>query len=43
MESPYAQIRIFARKKDEGNFQQVAYVNCKLEFVCLFDVMICIW
>ena len=30
-ESPYAQMRLFARKKEYEKFQQVVYVNYKLE------------
>ena len=29
LESSYAQVRIFARKKEEENFQPVVYVSCK--------------
>ena len=37
-ESSYAQFRLFARKK-EDKFQQVVYVNYKLEeFITLLDV-----
>ena len=39
-ESSYAQVRIFARKKEDEKFQQVVYVNYKLEeIICLLDVM----
>ena len=39
-ESSYAQVRIFARKKEDENFQQVVYVIFKLEeFIYLLDVM----
>ena len=41
-ESSYAQVRLFARKKkkEDENFQQVFYVNYKLEeFIYLLDVM----
>ena len=39
-ESSYAQVRISARKKEDEKFQQVVYVNCKLEeFIYLFDVL----
>ena len=39
-ESSYAQVRLFARKKEDENFQQVVYVNYKLEeFIYLLDVM----
>ena len=38
-ESSYAQVWIFARKKEDENFQQVVYVKYKLEeFMFLFDV-----
>ncbi len=39
-ESFYAQVGLFARKKEEKNFQQVVYVKYKLEeFIYLLDVM----
>ena len=39
-ESSYAQVRSFARKKEDDKFQQVVYVNYKLEeFIYLLDVM----
>ena len=39
-ESSYAQVRLLARKKEDEKFQQVVYVNYKLEeFICLLDVM----
>ena len=39
-ESSYAQVRLFGRKKEEEKFQQIVYVNYKLdEFVYLLDVM----
>ena len=39
-ESSYAQVRFFARKKEDQKFQQVVYVNYKLEeFIYLLDVM----
>ena len=39
-ESSYAQIRLFARKKEDEKFQQVVYVNYKVEeFIYLLDVM----
>ena len=39
-ESFYAQVRFFARKKEDEKFQQVVYVNYKLEeFIYLLDVM----
>ena len=39
-ESCYAQVRLFARKKEDEKFQQVVYVNYKLEcFIYLPDVI----
>ena len=40
-ETFYAQVRLFGRKKEEeGKFQQIVYVNYRLdEFVYLLDVM----
>ena len=39
-ENSYAQVRQFARKKEDEKFQQVVYVNYKLEeFIYLHDVM----
>ena len=39
-ESFYAQVRLFARKKDEEKFQQIVYVKQKFEEdIYLFDVM----
>ena len=39
-ESSFAQVRLFARKKKDEKFQQVVYVNYKLEdFIYLLDVM----
>ena len=39
-ETSYAQVRLFGRKKEEENFQQIVYVNYKLgEVVNLLDVM----
>ena len=39
-ETSYAQVRLLGRKKEEENFQQIAYVNYRLdEFIYLFDVM----
>ena len=39
-ESSFAQIRIFAMKKEEEKFQQSVYVNYELEeFIYLLDVM----
>ena len=40
LESSYAQIGLFARKKEAEKFQQLVYVNFKLEeFIYLLDVM----
>ena len=40
LQSSYAQVRIFARKKEDKKFQQVVYVNYTLEkFIYLLDVM----
>ena len=39
-ESSYAQFRIFARKKEDGKFQQVVYVKYNLEeLISLLDVL----
>ena len=39
-ETSYAQVRLFGRSKEEEKFQQIVYVNYKLdEFVYLLDVM----
>ena len=39
-ESSYAEVRRFARKKEDDKFQQVVYVNYKLdEFIFLLDVI----
>ena len=39
-ETSYAQVRLFGRKKEEEKFQQIAYVNYKLDdFIYLFDFM----
>ena len=39
-ETSYAQVRLFGRKKEEGKFQQIVYVNYRLDdFVYLLDVM----
>ena len=39
-ETSYAQVRLFGRKKQEENFQQIVYVNYKREeFIYLLDVM----
>ena len=36
----YAQVRLFGRKKEEEKFQQIVYVNYKLDkFLYLLDVM----
>ena len=38
--SSYAQVRLFAWKNEDQNFQQVVYVKFKLEdSICLLDVM----
>ena len=39
-ETSYIQVRLFGRRKDEEKFNQIVYVNYKLdEFVYLLDVM----
>ena len=39
-ETSYAQVRLFRRKNEEEKFQQIVYVNYRLdEFVYLLDVM----
>ena len=39
-DTSYAQARLFGRKKEEENFQQIVYVNYRLdEFIYLLDVM----
>ena len=39
-ESSYAQVRLIERKKQDEKFQQIVYVNYKLEeFIYLLDVM----
>ena len=39
-ERSYAQVRFFARKKEDKKFQQVAYVSYEVEeFIHFFDVM----
>ena len=44
LESSYAQVRLFARKKEDEKIQQVVYVNYKLEeFIYLLDVMISVY
>ena len=43
-ETSYAQVRLFGRKKEQEKFQQIVYVNYKLEeFVYLLDVMISVY
>ena len=38
-ETTYAQVRLFGRKKEEDKFQQIVYVNYRLdEFIYLLDV-----
>ena len=40
LESSFAQVRLFARKKEDEKFQQVVYVNNALEeFIYSLDVM----
>ena len=39
-DTSYAQVRLFGRKTEEEKFQQIVYVNYKLdEFINLLDVM----
>ena len=39
-ETSYAQVRLFRRKKEDQKFQQIVYVNYKLDdFIYLLDVM----
>ena len=39
-ETSYVQVRLFGRKKEEENMNQIGYVNYKtVEIICLFDVM----
>ena len=39
-DNSYAQVRLFGRKTEEEKFQQIVFVNYKVdEFVYLFDVM----
>ena len=39
-DTSYAQIRLFGRKTEEEKFQQIVYVNYRLdEFIYLLDVM----
>ena len=35
-ESSFAQVRLFARKKEDENFQQVVYVNYKLRNLSIY-------
>ena len=43
-ETSYVQVRLFGRRKDEQNFNQIVYVNYKLdEFIYLLDVMISVY
>ena len=43
-ESSYAQVRLFAGKKEDERFQQVVYVNYKFEEpIYLLDVMISVY
>ena len=40
LETSYAQVRLFGRRNEEDKFQQIVYVNYRLdEFVYLLDVM----
>ena len=39
-DTSYAQVRLFGQKNEEEKFQQIVYVNYKLdEFIYLLDVM----
>ena len=39
-DTSYAQVRLFGRKNEEEKFQQIVYVNYRLdEFIYLLDVM----
>ena len=39
-ETSYAQVRLFGRKNEEEKFQQILYVNYRVnEFIYLLDVM----
>ena len=39
-ETSYAQVQLFGRKKEEEKFQQIVYINYKLdEFIYIHDVM----
>ena len=43
-DSSYAQVRLFGRKTEEEKFQQIVFVNYKLdEFIYLLDVMISVY
>ena len=43
-EGSYAQVRLFARKKEDAKFRQVAYVNYNFEeFIYLLDVRISLY
>ena len=43
-ETSYAQVRLFGRKKEEEKFEQIVYVNYRLdEFLYLLDVMISVY
>ena len=42
--SSYGEVRLFQRKKEDEKFQQIFYVNFKLdEFIYLFDVVISVY
>ena len=39
-ETSYVQVRLIGRRKDAEKFNQIVYVNYKLDdFICLLDVM----
>ena len=39
-ETPYVRVRLFGRREDEEKFNQIVYVNYKLdEFIYLLNVM----
>ena len=39
-ETSYVEVRVFARRKDEENFNQIVYVNCTLdEYIYLLVVI----
>ena len=43
-DTSYAQVRLIGWKKEEEKFQQIVYVNYKLdEFVYLLDIMISVY